>query len=243
MFQPTLPTANVTMLADSASGARASSNIKHVLGVCGIMDSSLDLQFFFSPITDLGAYLAIGGKNDQPFIDPSDADVNVVRKPKHGHIELFGDWSGAGYMPNDNYVGNDSFVLQIKVGGDQLEIHYFVTVDYHRTPTDDYDKACKGAYWKIANSNDGTPYRIPPLDYSGISRSMFNTANQHGSLGKLGGLAVGQNNTEATTTTLDTSADGYGWARSSPSASTTSCCTSPRLEPLAAWNSPTTSAR
>src|SRR5690349_20194451 len=106
MFHSTLPpiyfsTTSTLLLAASSTGMRPPSRAGHALGVCEIMDSSNDQELSFSPITGLQVYLAIGGKKDQPLIDSDDAKVDIVRQPRHGHIELLGDWSGAEYVPDE----------------------------------------------------------------------------------------------------------------------------------------------
>lgn len=198
------------MLKDAVRSMHALPNTKHVLGVCGAMDSARDLQFFFSPIIGMETYLALDGKKIDSPINPGDAKVSIIKKPKHGHIVQSGDWSDAGYVPDNDFEGKDSFVAQIMVGDLQLEIHYFVTVVYQTTSTAKVDKNCKGAYWKIASSNDaGSSSNIePPLDYVGTNRiKAINVSEFFGTA-----VAQADSKEKGTTITLSPNAAGYGWS-------------------------------
>jgi predicted chitinase len=223
---PSMP--SVVMVAQANISQQAAIVREHVLGVCDLVNMTGEGQADLFPVINVN-----GGYFNTAKIDRSTAKISIIQQPKHGRLEPTnsdGDWTDSRYLPNDGYLGKDSFILQVEGNGYTVKIHYFLLVTDDQGVT--WNPNCtKGATWKISstlapNSNSvltAVDY-LPSPDISasvtgatlasvlgkGLASSLdANTTGVTLSIADLPGGAVGE--TTGTSITLDTNAAGYGW--------------------------------
>ena len=147
---PSMPA--IVMVAQSNASQQTATKREHVLGVCKLVNLMELAQVDLAPLVYVNNYYF----NDRK-IDSATANVTVIQQPKHGHVEIYSahGWTGSFYRPNDGYLGNDSFVMQVEGNGFKVRLQYFVAVAVDDTATAfNLNPACKGGYWKISINPD-----------------------------------------------------------------------------------------
>lgn len=141
------------------------------LGVCGVVnvDPTGTGQGDMEPVLYANSYyFKIRNVADNK-IDDATAKVSMVTLPKHGRVEPVmkgGDLRDPRYLPDDGFLGNDSFVLQVEGGGYVVQLHYFFYVTNDSSASANPERACKGNVWKIKNGV-GVVY---PLEKANLNR-------------------------------------------------------------------------
>jgi hypothetical protein len=183
---------------------------ERVLGVCQPVEINMGDGHpvaLFS-ITDAAHYMYVYEKKENFFGDGTKAKVTLVSPPKSGKIEYVDDVPVT-YLPNQNFEGYDSFVLQVEQDGIKVKIKYFILVDYAANlkyiTCPETPKGAAG-WWKISlnPAPDYTQDIHPLLTYTGLANSPVTVETAD-----LSGSAIGS--TTAQTITLDTDAAGHSW--------------------------------
>jgi hypothetical protein len=231
--QPDTPPSrpSVVMVAKANYNQQVAAKRGHVLGVCDLVNTgSGSGQAELAPTLEANYYF------NSPIakINPGTAKVTILQQPKHGRLEndSGSNWWYSRYLPNEGYLGNDSFVMQVEGNGYTVKIHYFMYVTDDMGATIFENKACKGDDWKISttlapngtstvtsvnylpsltgNSAPVTGATLATILGTSLASSLdANTSGVTLNIADLAGGAVGQ--TTGTSITLDTNAAGYGW--------------------------------
>lgn len=139
---------------------------RYVLGMCQIATQSEGAEI--RPISAAGIYL-VEYHGDDPRYKAKlasgqfffGANVTLIETPKHGQVALAdvpnvsnGQYH---YMPNNGYVGDDNFVMQVEKDGVKVRIEYFIEGLTDDEPTtsigDDGERQgiyCQPDEWKIS---------------------------------------------------------------------------------------------
>jgi hypothetical protein len=136
----------------SAQPTRAATQREHALGVCELVSLTGSAQADLSPMVYVNNFYFNDAK-----IDYATAIISTLQQPKHGHLESDsdGNWAGAKYLPNEGYLGNDSFVMQVEGNGYTVKLQYFVAVASDDTKAAfNLNSSCTGSYWKISTALD-----------------------------------------------------------------------------------------
>ena len=175
------PSAPVVVAQVVSVQKNTSGNMPHILGICDVLNLTRFPQAdIFPVITANTNYL--GGGN----IDADTATISVIQKPKHGTIEPNPGWDSAIYLTNDNYLGNDSFIIKVEGNGQKIELRYFLYVTNEVGVNENTNPVCKGRQrWKI--SLDPTRNQIltaidPVISNTGVTSPVWNM--QIGAIGK-----------------------------------------------------------
>jgi hypothetical protein len=160
----------IVLVAQANTGQQMAAQNEHVLGVCDVVNVMGSAQVRLFPETNANAYF----HTHDATIDPATAIITVLQQPKHGSLEpnSRGDWGDAKYIPNDGYLGNDSFVMQVKGNGYTVKLKYFIAVTNDWGVRANPNPVCKGQIWKISQDVNGTPtltliainYQSPTID-------------------------------------------------------------------------------
>jgi hypothetical protein len=216
----------IVMVAQANTGQQIAKD-GHILGVCDVVNVNGYPQADASPVTLANAYFM----THDATIDPGTAKITILQQPKHGYLkpDSNGDWRYAIYKPNDGYLGNDSFVMQVEGSGYTVKLKYFIAVTNDFGVTENPNPICKGQIWKISQDANGTS-TLTSVNYlpsisnnasvtgatltsilgKGLASSLdANTSGVTLNIADLAGGAVGE--TTGTSITLDTNAAGYGW--------------------------------
>jgi len=134
----------------------------HVLGICDLVNPRLSGQADVRPVMYVNSYMSTTKLID--YIDKKTATVTILQQPKHGYLESItqdGDWANSRYLPNDGYIGEDYFVMQVEGNGYKVELRYFIAVDDDMGLTSNPNPVCKGGLYKewkisIAPNTDST---------------------------------------------------------------------------------------
>jgi hypothetical protein len=133
---------------------------RHALGVCDIVNvgpGGIGHGEMF-PVLYANSFYFKAATTSEEKIDFASATVDVIRPPKHGFVKaitLDGDWRNPIYIPNDGFLGHDSFVLRVRGNGYSVELHHFFHVTDDRFVTFNPNRTCKGHTWKIAITTGG----------------------------------------------------------------------------------------
>ena len=149
---PSMPA--TVIVAQANTGKQSATQREHALGVCKLVNQMGEGQADLSPMVYVNNYYL-----NEEKIDWGTATITVFQRPKHGHIEpdSSGSWTGAKYLPNDGYLGNDSFVIQVEGNGYKVKLNYFLAVANDDTvAVYKLNPACKGTYWKISQDGNRT---------------------------------------------------------------------------------------
>jgi hypothetical protein len=145
----------------------------YVLGVCQISkpDSGAEIR----PLTDGNSYLAYYHDGDPRYqgfsFNRDGVKLTLVKAPSHGIVALAdvpnvrnGQYH---YMPNDGYVGEDRFVMQVERNGVRVRIQYLI----EGIEADDMNAGhCTTEHWKISlptaspNVADSQPWRYACME-------------------------------------------------------------------------------
>ena len=133
------------------------SQREHILGICQIVKVGPygSGQGDASPVVNANAYFNVPNAK----IDYATAKISILQKPKHGRLEPTnsdGDWRDTRYVPNEDYLGNDSFGLQVEGNGQKVNLRYFMYVTDGAGESMFENKACKGVTWKISQITPDT---------------------------------------------------------------------------------------
>ncbi len=150
--QPDTPpsTPSVVMVAQANASQQTSINSSHTVGVCDIVNLTGTGQAELVPVVNANAFF------NTKKIDYATAKITVIQQPKHGRLEPIssdGDWRDPRYLPNDGYLGKDSFILQVEGSGYTFKIHYFLLVT--DDPGVEANPNCKTFWWKISQDPNG----------------------------------------------------------------------------------------
>ena len=180
--------ASMTVMAGSIesdpidSGQQIAAKNEHVLGVCDIVNVNGNGQVSASPMTLANAYF----RTHDATIDPGTAKVTIFQQPKYGSLEpdSRGDWRYAKYIPNDGYLGDDSFVMQVEGSGYTVKLKYFIAVTEDKGMTLNPNPVCKGQIWKISKDTNGNSIlTVVNFPSSTTSTSAANTTTLASTLG------------------------------------------------------------
>lgn len=219
----------VVLVAQANTGQQIAAKNEHILGVCDVVNVNGTGQARAYPTINANSYF----RTHDATINPGTAKITILQQPKHGSLEpdSRGDWGDAKYIPNDGYLGDDAFVMQVEGSGHTVTLKYFIAVTDDWGLTGNPDPICKGPIWKISQDTNGTPtltavnYQSPIINArasttdtaalaSTLESSILKTLSVDPSavtfnLADLLNGAIGQ--TTGTTITLDTNAAGYNW--------------------------------
>lgn len=147
----------------------------YVLGRCTVAVQSGGAEI--SPVVDGGGYLFDYHGDDPRYKETlssgqffSGAKVTLIKAPAHGKVvREEGQWSSETdyhYFPNEGYVGQDRFVMQVEKNGVKVRIHYLIETIDDDAPTtirgdDGVNRSlyCNPGAWKISSS--ATPDKAP----------------------------------------------------------------------------------
>ncbi len=143
----------IVMVAQANTSQQTSAQREHVLGVCDVVNVNGTGQVRAYPTVNANSYF----RTHDATINPGTAKITILQQPKHGSLEpdSRGDWGDAKYIPNDGYLGSDSFIIQVEGSGYTVKLKYFIAV------TDDWgvsanpNPICKGPIWKISLDANG----------------------------------------------------------------------------------------
>jgi len=154
--QPSMPA--IVMVAQANTGQQIAKD-GHVLGVCDVVNVNGNGQARAYPVTLANAYF----HTHDATIDPGTAKITILQQPKHGSLEpnSRGDWWDAKYVPQDGYLGNDSFVMQVEGSGYTVKLKYFIAVTNDFGITENPNPICKGQIWKISQDANGDTHSHP----------------------------------------------------------------------------------
>ena len=177
--QPNVPPSMspLIMMTQASSSQQTATKGDHILGVCGIVNPSGIGQLDAFPVINANAYFYTHDAK----IDDGTAKVTIIQRPKHGRLEPTnsdGDWSDTRYLPNDGYLGKDSFVLQVEGSGYKVKLYYFLTVTDLVGDTALQNKACKGITWKISSSSPQSTFDLTSLQRSVTLSELLADASQ-----------------------------------------------------------------
>jgi len=250
---PNVPPHDVPVLIAQANQAQpGNTTTVRTLGVCSpAPNHNYSLDNVTDPILLAGDYM----QSFEYRKPPTTATTAILQQPAHGVLRLvteadrgtlFGSTADPldpnanlyAYLPDSNYVGNDSATVQVVYGnGLKVNVKYFFqSVNRGGLAENWVDTYCSktGFYWKISNNlspngtstitsvNYQTPATVAAITSAtntvtldsvlGTSLASSLDANTTGvtlNIASLPNAAVGQ--TTGTAITLDTSAAGYGW--------------------------------
>ena len=219
---PSMSAAVMLVQADSDKQIPKAGQL-HSLGICMAVNPLITDQADMYPVMDVNSYMSTTKQIN--YIDEKTATITILQQPKHGYLEPTmqdGDWTHSRYLPNDDFLGNDSFVMQIDGNGYKVELHYFVAVvEGGRISNPVCKGENKGFIWKISTAPNAAPTTtnlyIPtdaadslslPVSFLGIDYTTPTITFTN-----LTGAAVGstQGKGADATITLDTDAAGIGW--------------------------------
>ena len=146
------------MIAQVNTSQKVSTQRENILGVCELVEISGSGQADIFPVIQVNSYYF---RTHAAKIEPATAVISTLQQPPHGHLEpdSRGDWAGAKYLPNDQYLGNDSFVMQVEGSGYKVKVFYFIAVtDLMGEAAYNLNPACKGSAWKISSSSNFTDF-------------------------------------------------------------------------------------
>ncbi|WP_168921806.1 tandem-95 repeat protein [Polaromonas vacuolata] len=218
---PDFPPA-VAIIAKADGSESSSGKAVRSVGVCGILQ--LTRRDAYSVDAEITAR-SIDKTTGKLFIDPYNALIKVVQQPKHGKLwapdgeiwtssKIISQVGSGGYVPDADFTGKDSFIMQVEGGGHKVNVYYFIAV----TSDDGYipGEHCKilGSY-KISQSN----FNPGSQDYAAWQRAsqlstLLATASQSlVGFQDLAGFAVGQTTGQGANAqiTLDPTAAGHNW--------------------------------
>ena len=167
----------IVVVAQANATQQIAAQRENVLGVCDVVYSG---QADLIPGISASNYFKINGVSTN-FLDfVSTAKVSVVKQPAHGSLDpdSRGDWRGAKYLPSDDYLGEDSFILEVQGNGYTVRLHYFMFVTNMVRGVTNPNPVCKGeqarSYWKISlNANVNSMFTVvhyqPNLRSSGLA--------------------------------------------------------------------------
>jgi hypothetical protein len=145
---PSMP--SVMMVAQANTDQKPAMQREHELGVCELVDTAGTGQVDLVPMVKVNSYYFSDAK-----IDIYTAKITILQQPKHGKLvpDSTGEWGGSKYRPNDGYLGNDSFIMQVEGNGYTVKLKYFVAVAVDNTKEAfNLNTACKGYWWKISST-------------------------------------------------------------------------------------------
>ena len=212
--QPNIPpnSTPVVMLVQTNSALQVATKKEKILGVCTLVKVGKygTNQGNIFPALDANIYLHTSNEK----IDFYTAKINIIKQPKHGRLvpESDGNWITARYLPNTDYLGNDSFVMQVVGNGYKVNLHYFMYVTNSAGETIFENKACKNIYWKITedSSIDSSLTDLTAWQRaSELSALLANATESLIGFSDLASTAVGEG--LSAQITLDTAAAGHGW--------------------------------
>jgi hypothetical protein len=139
---------------------------KYALGVCQV--AAPDSGSEISPTYDADSYLFHYHGNDPRYKEKlageffSEAKITLTKKPAHGTVSL--DESEIAvengwyhYWPNEGYVGQDRFAMQVEKDGVKVRIEYLIEAVAEDQPTtyigedgQRYGHFCTPEHWKIS---------------------------------------------------------------------------------------------
>lgn len=162
----------VVVVAQVDRGSQRAANAPHVMGICDVLNLTRSPQADVFPVIDANSFYFRGKGN----IDPTTATITVVQQPRHGIIEPNPGWDSARYLPNDGYLGDDSFVITVEGNGQMVELRHFLFVTDEVGATQNTNPVCKGMpWWKISQDANGNniltavSYQSPIIDASASS--------------------------------------------------------------------------
>jgi hypothetical protein len=160
LLTPNAPpsTPPVVLGAQANTSHQTSAQPEHVLGGCELVNLMGEGQAELSPMVYVNSYYF-----NEEKINWGTATITIYQEPKHGKLEpdSSGSWTGAKYLPNDGYLGNDFFVILVEGSGYKVKLNYFLAVANDDTVAAyNLNPACKGTYWKITQGSQRGQARI-----------------------------------------------------------------------------------
>ena len=153
---------NVTFtpsIANDNSAQQAETKSEYISGVCELVELRGSGQADLFPGLNANAYLQrflnAASNNSKPNIGEFTAIVTVLQQPQHGWLEPTngdGDWTNSRYKPNQDYLGNDSFIMQVEGNGYTVKLNYFVYITDGMGETFFENEHCKADIWKISSA-------------------------------------------------------------------------------------------
>lgn len=191
MYVPDMPSPAPATVIVAAAHQSVTADVKKtpVIGVCKAGD--VNEQMNMRLVADANSFFKLSNEDrfDKVW------NIKVIQQPMHGTLGPNGVlpydgsiWEKAKYLPNNNYEGNDSFVVQVTpVGGRAVLLHYFVAIAEGATTVNPVaHPACLGhsLIWRIS-STDATSYLPSDIaqswltpDHSNITVSFRDIAGQ-----------------------------------------------------------------
>ncbi|MFA6445416.1 MAG: hypothetical protein WCV99_24015, partial [Sterolibacterium sp.] len=255
MFVPDMPDVPPqfapVMIAQASQAKQGSAKIDRTVGVCqafsnpfgsSIADALTSAEYSLSPVGDVKNYFRIVEKRTVK----GSSSVTVLESPQHGKLEDMGTlvWDADTgvktdtgernyrYIPEPGYLGQDSAILQVAIGGFKVKMVYSfkvaTAVDYKNEK-----ELCPKPYWKISSTLDANGNNtLIAVDYlpsltcdstsvsdttaldaslgsNYLSSQVTNTSGATLSFADLPGGALGQTSNQSIT--LDDNAAGYNW--------------------------------
>ena len=224
---PNVPPQDVPVMIAQANQAQASDiATTRTIGVCSPISPT---ENTLDPIVSAQDYFYL---YEHRRIEGS-ASITILQNPKHGALADIG--GGYSYISNTGYLGQDSAIFLVDIGGQKVKVVYSLQVVDHELGNSGGEELCgkKGFHWKISSTLDANgnsainsvEYQSPIIDASASSTDTATLASILGAsiLGRLSvdpsivtlniadlpGGAVGQ--TVGTNITLDDNAARYGW--------------------------------
>jgi hypothetical protein len=204
--------ASVVVVAQAASarvGAGATS-VTRTAGVCRVVWAGKDVEFGRKVYADLVAsdYMYRYERKELDFRRKAGGSIRVVRPPSFGRYDVDSDR----YFPNADYVGPDSFLVEVERDGVVVNVRYFVDVMQTVTRLTeeysciDYKPKNSDGLWKIS---DAFVYG----NESGTVAGLLERASRYiAEFSSLGGAALASTVLGAEARiTFDIDAAGYGW--------------------------------
>ena len=170
---PNVPPQDVPVMIAQANQAQSGDTTKiRTVGVCSPKPNhNYSAENGLAPLTSAGNYL----ESFEYRTPPASATTAILQQPKHGVLRLITEADrgmlfdsssdplnpadpGYAYLPNSNYVGNDTAIIQVDFGkGLKVNVkYYFQAIDRSVLSDDWMEIYCskKGLYWKISSTLD-----------------------------------------------------------------------------------------
>ena len=152
---PEIPSSEpaVVMVAQNNTSRDRVAKGERVLGVCEVLNLNRSSSLGIVPVIKANVYF----NTFDAKIDTATAKISILEHPQYGEItpNSRGDWWDARYTPNDGYLGQDTFVVQVVGNGYTIKLNYFIAVTDDNGETINPNPVCKGAWWRISKDANG----------------------------------------------------------------------------------------
>jgi hypothetical protein len=163
---PNVPPQDVPIIIAQANQAQQGVAVtERKIGLCAPIANISGVAPHLGNVLDLKVLAQIYFDSFEPQNVDGSATVTVLQNPKHGVLRLVteADHLGVGvfdpadpgyvYLPEQGYLGNDSAIILVDIGGKTVkEVIYFKVVAHPVGNDGDLEICKKGPFWKITSS-------------------------------------------------------------------------------------------